>query len=369
MTQPIITLSNLSKCFDGQVALHPLDLEVKDGEFLTLLGPSGCGKTTLLRLLAGFETADTGEIAINGKRIDHLPPEQRHVNMVFQSYALFPHMTVFDNVAFGLKCQHVQQQEINKRVNEALQRVKLIELAQRKPDQLSGGQQQRVAMARAVVNEPLVLLLDEPLSALDYHLRRNMQVELKALQRRLGITFIMVTHDQEEALSLSDRIVVMNHGSIEQIGSPRDIYEEPTNIYVAQFVGIANILTKKILSTTKKTIEVDVAGTRVHFINSKQFNTGDQVNIVIRPEDINVWNVREVSAESEQEYLPGTVSEVIYKGSTVDLRVTLSDGQLISATEFFDEDDEELEYEIGEKVLIEWQPGWEVVLAVETADV
>lgn len=369
MAQPIITLSNLSKCFDGQAALNSLDLEVKDGEFLTLLGPSGCGKTTLLRLLAGFETADTGRIEINGQCVNHLPPEQRHVNMVFQSYALFPHMTVFDNVAFGLKCQQVHPQEIEQRVKEALQRVQLLELAQRKPDQLSGGQQQRVAMARAVVNEPLVLLLDEPLSALDYHLRRNMQVELKALQRRLGITFIMVTHDQEEALSLSDRIVVMNHGSIEQIGSPRDIYEEPSNLYVAQFVGIANVLTKTILSTTEKTIEVDVAGTRVHFINSKHFKAGDEVNIVIRPEDIKVWNVREVSAESEHEYLPGTVAEVIYKGSTVDLRVTLPDGQLISATEFFDEDDEELEYEIGEKVLIEWQPGWEVVLAVETADV
>lgn len=369
MARSIITLSNLSKCFDGQVALHPLDLEVKDGEFLTLLGPSGCGKTTLLRLLAGFETPDTGYIEIDGQRVDHLAPEQRHVNMVFQSYALFPHMTVFDNVAFGLKCQHVQPQEINSRVNEALQRVKLLELAQRKPDQLSGGQQQRVAMARAVVNEPLVLLLDEPLSALDYHLRRSMQVELKALQRRLRITFIMVTHDQEEALSLSDRVVVMNHGSIEQIGSPRDIYEEPANLYVAQFVGIANVLTKEILAVTDKTIEIDVAGTRVHFVNSKQFKMGELVNIVIRPEDIKVWNVREVSAESEHEYLPGTVSEVIYKGSTVDLHVTLSDGQLISATEFFDEDDEELEYEIGEKVLIEWQPGWEVVLPIEKTDV
>ena len=173
--RPIITLTNLSKCYDGQTALQPLDLEVEDGEFLTLLGPSGCGKTTLLRLLAGFETPDTGEIRIRDQRVDHLPPEQRHVNMVFQSYALFPHMTVFDNVAFGLRCQGVAPAAIKQRVDEALQRVKLSDLALRKPDQLSGGQQQRVAMARAVVNEPLVLLLDEPLSALDYHLRRDMQ--------------------------------------------------------------------------------------------------------------------------------------------------------------------------------------------------
>jgi spermidine/putrescine transport system ATP-binding protein len=369
MANPLIKLTNLSKTFDGEAALHPLDLEITDGEFLTLLGPSGCGKTTLLRLLAGFETPDTGEISIKGQRIDHLPPEQRHVNMVFQSYALFPHMTVFENVAFGLKCQGLRESEIKPRVVEALKRVKLDDLAQRKPEQLSGGQQQRVAMARAVVNEPNVLLLDEPLSALDYHLRRNMQVELKALQRRLGITFVMVTHDQEEALSMSDRIVVMNHGSIEQIGTPRDVYEEPANLYVAGFVGVANILNKDVISATDKSIEIEVASTKVHFKNSSGFKPGDNVNVVIRPEDIKVWNVREVSSDSKHEYLPGTVQEVIYKGSTVDLIVTLADGQKISATEFFDEDDEELEYEIGEQVLIEWQPGWEVVLASEAANV
>jgi spermidine/putrescine transport system ATP-binding protein len=362
MTAPLIQLFNLSKSFEGDAALHPLNLEIQDGEFLTLLGPSGCGKTTLLRLLAGFEKPDTGQIHLNGQRIDPLPPEKRHINMVFQSYALFPHMTVFNNVAFGLKCQGMAQSDRRSRVIEALKRVKLEDFAQRYPGQLSGGQQQRVAMARAVVNEPTVLLLDEPLSALDYHLRRNMQFELKALQRRLGITFVMVTHDQEEALSLSDRIVVMNHGCIEQIGSPRDVYEEPQNLYVAGFVGVANIFNKTVLSATQNTIEVEVAGTRVHFKNPDHFKSGDFVNIVIRPEDIKVWNVREVSSESEHEYLPGTVDEVVYKGSTVDLLVILGDGERISATEFFDEDDDQLEYEIGEKVLIEWQPGWEVVL-------
>lgn len=363
LSQPIVSLTSLSKSYDSEYALQPTSLNVQDGEFLTLLGPSGCGKTTLLRLLAGFETPDSGEIRLNGRLVNHLTPDQRHVNMVFQSYALFPHMTVFDNVAFGLRCQGTPEHHITARVNEVLRMVKLSELAERKPDKLSGGQQQRVAMARAVVNEPQVLLLDEPLSALDYHLRRTMQVELKALQRRLGITFIMVTHDQEEALSLSDRIVVMNHGYVEQIGTPRDIYEEPVNLFVAQFVGVANILSKKVLAANDKTIEVDVADTRVHFINRHHFRAGDLVNIVIRPEDIKVWNVREVSAQSEHEYVPATVEEVIYKGSTVDLIVTLSDGQQISATEFFDEDDDALEYEIGEKVLIEWQPGWEVVLS------
>ena len=360
--QPIITLNGLSKSFDNKSVLSPIDLDILDGEFLTLLGPSGCGKTTLLRLLAGFETPDQGCVMIQGEDVTDLPPEKRHLNMVFQSYALFPHMTVFDNIAFGLRCQKWDKTVIQDHVNEALRMVRLEEFAERKPNQLSGGQQQRVAIARAVVNRPLVLLLDEPLSALDYHLRRNMRVELKALQRRLGITFVLVTHDQEEALSLSDRVVVMNHGCIEQVGTPRDIYEQPNNLYVAGFVGDANIFCCDVIAASNETIEVDIAGARVHFKNTKHYKTGNRVNIVIRPEDIQVWGLREIEADDEHEFLSGVVSEVIYKGSTVDLIVTLSTGQLISATEFFNEDDEKLEYDIGEKVLLQWQPGWEVVL-------
>ena len=362
MSQPIITLNSLSKSYDGLVALQPIDLQIEDGEFLTLLGPSGCGKTTLLRLLAGFETPDQGEIHIKDQRADHLPPEERHVNMVFQSYALFPHMTVFENVAFGLRCKKLKETDIRERVTEALRRVKLLEFAERKPAQLSGGQQQRVAIARAVVNEPLVLLLDEPLSALDYHLRCNMRVELKALQRRLGITFILVTHDQEEALSMSDRVVVMNHGRIEQIGTPRDIYEEPVNLYVAQFVGEANIFRKQVLSLDDSMLIVDVAGKALPFVNKKEFKVGDWVNVMIRPEDISVWSLREISQEQHHEYIPAIVEEVIYKGSTVDLIVVLADGQRILAAEFFDEDDDQLEYKMGESVLLEWQAGWEVIL-------
>ena len=358
----VITLDNLAKRFGDHAALNPLSLDIYDGEFLTLLGPSGCGKTTLLRMLAGFESPDQGVISINGRDVTQVQPEQRHINMIFQSYALFPHMTVYENVAFGLRCQKLDENEIDQRVMEALRMVKLSEMAQRRPSQLSGGQQQRIAIARAVVNRPLVLLLDEPLSALDYHLRRNMRVELKALQRRLGITFVLVTHDQEEALSLSDRVVVMNHGSIEQVGSPRDIYEEPVNLHVARFVGEANIFRREVLSILDDMIEVDVAGRRVHFENSHNYEVGKFVNIIIRPEDMQVWNVREVTKDDEHEFLPGVVSEVIYKGSTVDLIVTLDSGEVISATEFFNEDDEELQYELGEKVLVQWQPGWEVVL-------
>lgn len=365
MTQPIISISRIAKCYDQHTALYPLDLDIHDGEFLTLLGPSGCGKTTLLRCLAGFETPDEGDILLRGHRINDVPPEKRHVNMVFQSYALFPHMSIFDNVAFGLRCRQVDKGEIESRVMTALRMVKLEEMAQRMPDKLSGGQQQRVAIARAVVNEPDVLLLDEPLSALDFHLRRRMQVELKALQRRLGITFILVTHDQEEALSLSDRVVVMNHGSIEQIGSPRDVYEEPANLFVARFIGEANIFSKPVIAADQQSLTIDVAGRPATFSNTANYQLGDLVNVVIRPEDIKVWNTREIEADKQASYYPGTVSEVIYKGSTVDLIVTLSDGHRLSATEFFDEDDEELMYEIGEKVLIEWQPGWEVVLGDE----
>lgn len=362
MNQPIITLTHVSKSYDNQVALLPLNLDIYDGEFLTLLGPSGCGKTTLLRCLAGFETPDAGDIHLRQQRINEVPPEKRHVNMVFQSYALFPHMTLYENVAFGLRCRGVDQGEIDTRVMSALKMVKLEEMAQRSPDKLSGGQQQRVAIARAVVNEPEVLLLDEPLSALDFHLRRRMQMELKALQRRLGITFVLVTHDQEEALSLSDRVVVMNHGYIEQVGSPRDVYEEPSNLFVAKFIGEANIFSEIITHANTKQLTIPVAGRSATFMNTGEFQVGDRVNVVIRPEDIKVWNVREIEADKQQAYFPGTVSEVIYKGSTVDLIVTLTDGHRLSVTEFFDEDDEDLMYEIGERVLVEWQTGWEVVL-------
>ncbi len=361
--QAIIRIEGVDKHFQGQTALKNISLDIKDGEFLTLLGPSGCGKTTLLRLLSGFETADSGNLFLKQECINNTPPEKRHINMVFQSYALFPHMTVFQNVAFGLKCQKLAQDLIEPKVIEALDRVKLSQFRDRKPANLSGGQQQRVAIARAIVNEPLVLLLDEPLSALDYSLRKTMRLELKALQRRLGITFVLVTHDQEEALTLSDRVVVMNHGKIEQIGPPRDVYEEPNNLFVTQFIGEANIFTCKVIAANPEIIVVKIAGEQFILNNNKGFKTGDIVNVVIRPEDIDAWDESEI--EHTDGMITGTVHEVIYKGSTVDLVVKLSDGRLIYATEFFDEDDEDLEYIIGEKVFINWKLGWEVILPHE----
>jgi spermidine/putrescine transport system ATP-binding protein len=232
MAEHVIELKGISKTINGEEILHNIDLQVRNGEFLTLLGPSGCGKTTLLRLISGFEEPTEGRVFIGDKDVSGLPPHERHVHTVFQNYALFPHMSVFENVAFGLRCQKLPEAEIAKRVAEALNMVKLGTFANRKPDQLSGGQQQRVAIARAVVNRPLVLLLDEPLSSLDYRLRKTMQIELKQLQRKLGITFIFVTHDQEEALSMSDRVVIMEKGHIEQVGTPRQVYEEPYNLTV-----------------------------------------------------------------------------------------------------------------------------------------
>jgi spermidine/putrescine transport system ATP-binding protein len=238
----VVALTGVHKAFAGQPALIDFTLQVAEGEFLTLLGASGCGKTTALRLIGGFEQADHGSILLDGHDMRGVPPEARPVNTVFQSYALFPHLNIFDNVAFGLRMAGVNGADIRLAVAQALDLVRLSGMERRKPSELSGGQQQRVAIARAIVNKPRILLLDEPLSALDYRLRKQMQKELRQLQRNLGIAFILVTHDQEEAFAMSDRVVVMRDGSIEQIGSPRQIYEEPVNLHVARFVGEINIL-------------------------------------------------------------------------------------------------------------------------------
>lgn len=363
MNTNIIELKGVSKYYHNHPILQDIHLEVKNREFLTILGPSGCGKTTLLRLISGFETPSNGSILMNGKDVSNLPPHLRHVNTVFQSYALFPHLNVFDNVAFGLRCKHLPKKEIQQRVEEALRMVKLHDFATRKPHQLSGGQQQRIAIARAVVNQPLVLLLDEPLSSLDYRLRKNMQMELKQLQAQLGITFILVTHDQEEALSTADRVVVMNHGLIEQVGTPREVYEEPQNLHVAQFVGEVNIFKTKVHRADSQVIEVEIEEKPFTLKNTKNFTADQALYTLLRPEDLEVWGFNEVQ-EPENMY-PAMVQQVIYKGSTVDLILKLKTGTQILATQFFNEDDEKLDFRPGEPVWVYWHTGWEVILADE----
>lgn len=364
MAHPLIEIKKLCKSYGSAAILNNISLSVYDGEFLTLLGPSGCGKTTLLRLISGFEQPCSGQLFIKGKCINHLPPQKRDVHTVFQSYALFPHLSVFENVAFALRCNKTPAKEIALRVMETLELVQLESFATRNIGQLSGGQQQRVAIARAIINRPQVLLLDEPLSSLDYRLRKAMQYELKQLQKTLNLTFIFVTHDQEEALSMSDRIVVFNHGHIEQIGTPREVYETPTNLHVAKFIGEANIFSVTVVAEEGMNLLTDIESVRFHCKNTGSFKPGDKLHLMVRPEDIRVWSLNEV--ESTADMLPGKIIDIIYKGSTVDLKVELVSGKIINASEFFDEDDDKLEYSPHEQVWVQWPAGWEVLLPYES---
>lgn len=361
----IIELKGISKYFGSACALKNIDLSIRNGEFITLLGPSGCGKTTILRLISGFEQPTSGTVHIKGELVNNVPPEKRHVNTVFQNYALFPHMTVADNVAFGLKMQKTPVEEIKTRVAQALSMVSMRDLSSRRPAELSGGQQQRVAIARAVVNNPLVLLLDEPFSALDFKLRKRMQLEIKHLQRQLGITFVFVTHDQEEALAMSDRVVVMNEGVIEQVGSPVEIYEEPKNMFVARFVGDINVLNGEIVGQipsdmpdSARAYRVLVEGETFIVHSDHDFRTGEKVNILLRPEDLKI----EEEHLGKAPYLAGQIIESVYKGATVDIAIRLDTGKELMAAEFFNEDDEAIDYTPGERVAVTWINGWEVVL-------
>ncbi len=302
MVKDIIQLKNINVTFDGESIIENLNLNIKDKEFVTFLGPSGCGKTTTLRTIAGFVNPDSGDILFDGVRINDLPPHKRQVNTVFQKYALFTHLSVYENIAFGLKINKVSKSEIEKRVHEMLEIVNLRGYEKRSINSLSGGQQQRVAIARALVNNPRVLLLDEPLGALDLKLRKDMQIELKRIQQQMGITFIYVTHDQEEALTMSDTVVVMKDGEIQQIGTPEDIYNEPVNAFVADFIGESNIID----GLMKKDLLVNFENTDFVCVD---FGFGENVpvEVVVRPEDIEVCN-------KDDGAITGTVLSVTFKG-------------------------------------------------------
>lgn len=309
MSQNIIEIQNVSKVYGENTVLDNLSLNIRKNEFLTLLGPSGCGKTTTLKIIAGFETADSGKVIFDGNNISNLPPYKRQLNTVFQKYALFPHMNIYENIAFGLKIKKLPKEEIDKKVREMLKMVALEGFEKRSVESLSGGQQQRVAIARALVNEPQVLLLDEPLGALDLKLRKEMQLELKKIQKRLGITFIFVTHDQEEALTMSDTIVVMNKGKIQQMGSPEDIYNEPANAFVADFIGESNILDGVMLEDFK----VKFADNTFTCVDSG-FNKNEPIDVVIRPEDIEITAI-------DKGMLTGKVNSVTFKGVHYEIEV------------------------------------------------
>jgi spermidine/putrescine transport system ATP-binding protein len=323
----------VSKRFGRVHAVRDVSLSLRRGEFIALLGPSGCGKTTTLRILAGFERPDSGAVLIDGVDMVHVPPNRRPVNTVFQSYALFTHLDVFGNVAFGLRERRRPRAEIERAVADTLDLVRLRGYERRKPRELSGGQQQRVALARAIVNEPQVLLLDEPLGALDLKLRREMQLELKSVQRRLDMTFLYVTHDQEEAFAMSDRIAVMEHGEIVQLGSPEEIYDRPANLYVAGFVGEANILAATITASAEAEATVELSsGPRLR-CRPTSAAVGSRVSLMVRPEKIEISvDDGEQNGRLEDERVPGTVEEVVFLGGSRKVLVTLVDGTAVAVT-------------------------------------
>jgi spermidine/putrescine transport system ATP-binding protein len=326
---PAIELSGVVKEFRARgevvVAVRGIDLEIREGEFFSLLGPSGCGKTTTMRMVAGFEEPTQGAIRLHGQDVTGIPPNKRDVNMVFQSYALFPHMNVFENVAFGLRRKSVAKPEITRRVGEMLDIVDLAGRGERRPRELSGGQQQRVALARALVNNPRALLLDEPLGALDLKLRQAMQVELKRIQREVGITFVYVTHDQGEALTMSDRIAVMNDGSIEHLGTPREIYEHPKTRFVAGFIGTSNLLTGTVtrLDGDHAIIQISQDEQIIVPVQDRAVSEGSRLELTVRPEKIDLTSAR---PSGEGCALRGTVTEVVYLGTSTNFSVTTSVG-------------------------------------------
>jgi len=318
-----VVLDRLSKSFGEVDAVRELTLEIGDGEFFSLLGPSGCGKTTTLRLIAGFEEPTSGRIFLGADEVTQVPAHKRSVNTVFQSYALFPHLSVADNVAFGLRFKSVEKRERRRRVGEALELVRLEGFERRKPSQLSGGQQQRVALARALILEPAVLLLDEPLGALDAKLRRSLQIELKSIQEAVGITFVYVTHDQEEALTMSDRMAVMSNGLVQQLGTPRDVYEEPATTFVADFLGVSNLMSAHAEGGGRVRL-----GEAVLAADRGDLEARGEVRLTIRPERVRL----EPAGTDGENRLAGSVSRVVYLGSVTQILLELAGGQKLQAT-------------------------------------
>ena len=354
-----ITLEGVSKRFGSHVAVHELSITIGDGEFFSLLGPSGCGKTTTLRMIAGFEQPDTGRLLLYGEDVTALTPNRRRVNMVFQQYALFPHMSIYDNVAFGLRVKRVPKSEHRDRIVEILRVVELEGLERRRPRQLSGGQQQRVALARALVNRPAALLLDEPLGALDVKLRKQMQLELKRIQSELGTTFVYVTHDQEEALAMSDRIAVMNLGRVEQIGTPREIYEHPRTAFVADFIGSLNALELTVDELVGDLAILRVGqGERVVVAVGSNARPGDSLRVAVRPERIRIDTADEPAPEGGSR-LEGTVREVVYLGMYTQFHVETSAGRVVSHQLA---GESQARVEPGSRVVLTWLPEHSSVL-------
>lgn len=333
MRADVIQLDHVSKRYGDFVAVNDVNFSIGSGEFFAMLGPSGCGKTTTLKMIAGFEQPTSGRVVLDGVDVSAVPPYKRNVNTVFQQYALFPHMSVFENVAFGPRSKKVKESDVRKSVMEMLEVVRLVDFAQRKPSQLSGGQQQRVALARALVNYPIALLLDEPLAALDLKLREAMQIELKRIQREVGISFIFVTHDQGEALTMSDRVAVMSQGVVEQIGTPAEIYRSPATLFVAGFIGSANLLPGTVTSTdgADLVVKLEIGSTvRVAKGGSENFAVGSKVSVMLRPERIRPTNF--IPADGEG--LEGALTDLVFQGPTARLILRLANGtELICVTD------------------------------------
>ena len=353
VSESIVSLQNVEKWYGDNHVVKNMNLEIAEGEFLTLLGPSGCGKTTTLRMIAGFENASGGTILVQGERVEDKAPYERDVNTVFQNYSLFPHMTVYDNVAYGPMIKKVPKAEIRKMVGEMLSMVQMSGYEKRKPDELSGGQKQRVAIARALINRPRVLLLDEPLGALDLKLRKQMQIELKRLQKKLGITFVYVTHDQEEAMTMSDRIAVMKDGVIEQIDRPEIIYQRPASRFVADFIGESNIFAGTVEKAEGNRLSVKTAGGTILAETEHDAKAGEKVYVSVRPEAVCVS-----AAKSEGFDLPATVSDTVYMGTLTKVILQTQDGQEVRYSRI--EETEQLTE--GMKVYLSWKPSKAVVI-------